>query len=300
LQQQATSNQLQAELSAQNIVGSQTATTQAVQAQATAAANLKTNAAGYAQAAQTGSEYEKSGALAARLKADAAADAAQQTRDGTQAAQDGAQANRDAAAATKGAVKPTDVTNQNLVDGASAAEDIVDALAGLDGKEINVNVNYVGTPGLWTGGPTTGGQTYRINELGKEGFLSSSGTLSPINKPRNALWKAPGKGMVIPAHIMSTLDVPTGRVSTGVRPSVTGSGGNGLTKIARAIQAALSQTNKPDTGLQEMAAVQAHQAIQIGKLSHAVTKLADKDWNVNVGVRNTGSTAYLDALNRRM
>lgn len=54
------------------------------------------------------------------------------------------------------------------------------------------------------------------------------------------------------------------------------------------------------SGLSEMASVQAHQAIQIGKLSRAVTKLADKDWNVNVGVRNTGSTAYLDALNRRM
>ena len=186
------------------------------------------------------------------------------------------------------------------MDGAKAASDIASTITALDGKTINVNVNYTGQQGLWTGGPTTGGQTYRINELGKEGFLSSTGTLSPINKPRNALWKAPGKGMVIPAHIMSTLDVPTGRVSTGVRPAVAGSGGNGLTRNARAIQAALSQTNKPDSGLQEMAAVQAHQAIQIGKLSRAVTKLADKDWNVNVGVRNTGSTAYLDALNRRM
>jgi tape measure domain-containing protein len=183
---------------------------------------------------------------------------------------------------------------------AGQAEKIQKAITDLDGITVSVNVNYVGQPGLWTGGPTVGGQTYRINELGKEGFLSSTGDLSPINKPRNALWKAPGKGMVIPAHIMSTLDVPTGRVSTGVRPAVTGSSGNGLAKIARAIHAALSQTNKPDSGLQEMAAVQAHQSIQIGKLSRAVTKLADKDWNVNVGVRNTGSTAYLDALNRRM
>lgn len=195
---------------------------------------------------------------------------------------------------------PANNISSSMGDAANSAKDLSSSLLSLDGKQINVNVNYIGTPGLWTGGPTTGGQTYRINELGKEGFLSSSGDLSPINKPRNALWKAPGKGMVIPAHIMSTLDVPTGRVSTGVRPAVAGSGNNGLTKIARAIQAALSQTNKPDSGLQEMAAVQAHQALQIGKLSRAVTKLADKDWNVNVGVRNTGSTAYLDALNRRM
>jgi len=192
-------------------------------------------------------------------------------------------------------------TIQKSLEGArDAAGAIANTLTSLDGKRITVNVNYVGQTGLWTGGPTVGGQTYRINELGKEGFLSSTGDLSPINKPRNALWKAPGKGMVIPAHIMSNLNVPTGRVSTGVRPAVTGSGSNGLTKIARAIHTALSQTNKPDSGVQEMAAVQAHQAIQIGKLSRAVTKLADKDWNVNVGVRNTGSTAYLDALNRRM
>jgi tape measure domain-containing protein len=286
--------------------------------------------------------------------------------------------------------QPADNISSSMSDAATYAGDLSNSLLSLDGKEINVNVNYVGTPGLWTGGPTVGGQTYRINELGKEGFLSSSGNLSPINKPRNALWKAPGKGMVIPAHIMSKLDVPTGRVSTGVRPSVAGSGSNGLTKIARAIQVALSRTNtvtKPistrseesdlvkiardirttltqsnaskgsnvtdtatdslvsiardirttltqantsngsnvadtatdnlvsiardiqstlsqsnnsDSALQEMAAVQAHQALQIGKLSRAVTKLADKDWNVNVGVRNTGSTAYLDALNRRM
>ncbi len=182
--------------------------------------------------------------------------------------------------------------------GATAAEKISSTIRNLDDLQVNIRVN--GVPGRWAGGPTVGGQTYQVNELGKEGFLSSSGDLSPINRPRNALWKAPGKGMVIPAHIMSTLDVPTGRVSTGVRPAATRSGGNGLAKIARAIQSALSQANKPDSGLQEMAAVQAHQALQIGKLSRAVSKLADKDWNVNVGVRNTGSTAYLDSLNRRM
>lgn len=204
-----------------------------------------------------------------------------------------------ASSTAKGATNAKNIADQ-LFNASEQAANITNSLLALDGKTISVNVNYVGTPGLWTGGPTTGGQTYRINELGKEGFLSSTGDLSPINKPRNALWKAPGKGMVIPAHIMSTLDVPTGRVPTGVRPAVTGSGSNGLTKIARAIQAALSQTNKPDSGLQEMAAVQAHQALQIGKLSRAVSKLADKDWNVNVGVRNTGGTAYLDALNRRM
>ena len=298
--QAAESVDARAALAAINGLGTQQQTKAAVEGTATAMSNVATNAAAYAQLARIGSEYTKSGAADARRKADAEADAAAASKDAAGATQKATDATNDAAGATERAADGAGDINTSLVDGAKAASDIASTITALDGKTINVNVNYTGQQGLWTGGPTTGGQTYRINELGKEGFLSSTGTLSPINKPRNALWKAPGKGMVIPAHIMSTLDVPTGRVSTGVRPAVAGSGGNGLTRIARAIHAALSQTNKPDSGLQEMAAVQAHQAIQIGKLSRAVTKLADKDWNVNVGVRNTGSTAYLDALNRRM
>ena len=322
---------VQSALASVNGLNTQQQTTTAVKGTSTAMATVATNAAAYAQAAKIGSEYEKSGGAAARIKADAELDAAKAADEAGGSAQDYAQAMRDAAGTTNeaagtagditndlqdsvtaadgitsaltgldGGVSAADGISSSLATGVTAAQGIANAITALDGKSININVNYVGQPGLWTGGPTVGGQTYRINELGKEGFLSSTGDLSPINKPRNALWKAPGKGMVIPAHIMSTLDVPTGRVSTGVRPAVTGSSGNGLAKIARAIHAALSQTNKPDSGLQEMAAVQAHQSIQIGKLSRAVTKLADKDWNVNVGVRNTGSTAYLDALNRRM
>lgn len=187
----------------------------------------------------------------------------------------------------------------SLDTGRIAAEGIANALNGLDGKQINVNINTTGStiPGLWTGGPTTGGQTYRVNELGREGFLSPSGALSPINKPKNALWKAPSKGMVIPAHIMAGLDLPAGKVATNVKPSKV-SGGNGLAKIARAIQVGLSAKAAPDSSVNELAAVQAHQAKQIGKLSRAVNKLVDKNWNVNVGVRSNDSTTYLQALNR--
>lgn len=300
LQQEATANGLQAELSASNVATSQAAIATATQDTADAMANVASNTATYAGLARAGAEYTESGAVSARRKAEGEADAAKYAKDFGSAAKDAAGYTEDAAGSARKTVNPTSGTARNLEEGAKAARGITSELRNLDNKTITVKVNYVGQTGLWTGGPTVGGQTYRINELGKEGFLSSTGDLSPINKPRNALWKAPGKGMVIPAHIMSTLDVPTGRVSTGVRPSVVGSGGNGLAKIARAIQSALSQTDKPNLGLQEMAAVQAHQALQIGKLSRAVTKLADKDWNVNVGVRNTGSTAYLDALNRGM
>lgn len=388
-QQESARLGVDAELAA---LGTQTATqgtAAATQATAAAGSNAVSNAKQFAALASQTAGAQGQVATATQLTARAGSDAVssaqqmatsaenaataagkqlgaqQDLATASQTAADGArdldQKTGDAQESTDDAATAAGTFGSNMQTAAGWAKSVSDTLTALDGTEVNFSVNFTGTQGLWTGGPTVGGQTYRINELGKEGFLSSSGTLSPINKPRNALWKAPGRGMVIPAHIMSKLDVPTGRVSTGVRPSAVGTGGNGLTKIARAIQAALSQSktatkavttgsedndlvkiardirktltqsntvegstaasnpgsdslisiardiqstlsqpNKSDSALQEMAAVQAHQALQIGKLSRAVTKLADKDWNVNVGVRNTGSTAYLDALNRRM
>lgn len=56
-----------------------------------------------------------------------------------------------------------------------------------------------------SGGPVTGGKTYTVNELGMEGFMSSSGKLSQINAPSWGTWKAPSSGTVIPAHIWQSL-----------------------------------------------------------------------------------------------
>jgi tape measure domain-containing protein len=174
----------------------------------------------------------------------------------------------------------------------------VDKLSGLDGKTINVNIRTA--QGLWTGGPTQAGQTYQVNELGQEGFLSSAGRLGPINKPKNALWRAPSSGTVIPAHIWSGLDVPTGGVRTNAKPMTAGSGGNGLQRVVRAIQSSLTQPRESSQAMHELTAVQARQAIEIGKLSRAVNKLANKDQSVNVSVRGNDATAYLGALNSRI
>jgi hypothetical protein len=289
---------LQAELAAKGTATAQGQVSNAANATAVAAGNALSNQRAFAQLSEDAAAYTASGATAAEREAKAKEDA-------RKAAEGLADAGintvtPEAETATENAAQAGGELNTELGKAAGEAQKIVNGFTDLDGSTINIRVNYVGQPGLWTGGPTVGGQTYRINELGQEGFLSSTGTLSAINKPRNALWKAPGRGTVIPAHIMSGLDIPTGRVSTGVRPSVVGTGGNGMGRLVRAIQNALMQTNNSDSGMQEMASVQAHQAQQIGKLSRAVTKLADKDWNVSVGVRNTGNTAYLDALNRRM
>lgn len=188
--------------------------------------------------------------------------------------------------------------SNNLDTAARQAEAIAVAIQKLDG--LNVNVNVTGVPGLWTGGPAIAGKTYQVNELGQEGFLSAGGRLSAINKPKNALWRAPSSGTVIPAHIWAGLDVPAGGVRTTAKPMTATGGNNGLHKVVRAIQASLSGGTNSSAAMHEMASVQARQAIEIGKLSRAVNKLADKDHTVNVAVRNTGSTAYLDALNRRL
>lgn len=76
--------------------------------------------------------------------------------------------------------------------------------------------------GLASGGPTTGGTTYRVNELGQEAFLSRSGKLSYINAPAWGEWRAPGAGTVIPAHITAGLDIPSGgiRANTGTAAAV--------------------------------------------------------------------------------
>jgi len=53
----------------------------------------------------------------------------------------------------------------------------------------------------WAGGPVQGGQSYTVNELGKEMFMNKAGSISEINAPAFGKWRAPSSGTVIPAHI---------------------------------------------------------------------------------------------------
>ena len=224
--------------------------------------------------------------------------AAQQKQLQDQARKDELQAARDILTARRESGPFFESAASNMLSVAESATKLKEAIRGLDG--FTANVKIAGVPSRWTGGPAVAGQTYQVNELGQEGFLSASGRLSAINKPKNGLWKAPSTGTVIPAHIWSGLEVPTGGISTGMSPSATASGNNGLHKIIRAIQSSFAHQSNSNEAMHEMASVQARQALEIGKLSRAVNKLADKDHTVNVAVRNTGSTAYLEAMNRRM
>jgi hypothetical protein len=169
-------------------------------------------------------------------------------------------------------------------------------------NNINLNgtITISNTQGRWAGGPVSAGTTYRVNELGQEGFLSNAGTLSDINRPKNSLWRPPATGTVIPAHIMDKLKSAGGSVKasrTSANGYIARAGGmNSTTSMLMAYfkaQSIASSRNEQDSRR-----VQSHQAAQIGKLAEAVNNLVDKNWNVDVKVRNTGNAAYLDAFNR--
>ena len=51
----------------------------------------------------------------------------------------------------------------------------------------------------WSGGEVRAGQSYTVNELGQEMFLSNSGRLSDIKAPAFGSWSPPSSGTVIPA-----------------------------------------------------------------------------------------------------
>jgi hypothetical protein len=58
----------------------------------------------------------------------------------------------------------------------------------------------------FTGGDVTGGQTYTVNELGPEKFLSAGGQLTDIGNGTMGSWVAPSSGVVIPAHLTAAFD----------------------------------------------------------------------------------------------
>lgn len=191
--------------------------------------------------------------------------------------------------------------SSSLQTASGQADEIFSTLSNIDGLNPTVTVNVVGTQGRFAGGPVDSGSLYRVNELGKEAFLSASGRLSMINKPRNALWRAPSRGTVIPAHLTAGLNIPSNGVNmaSGASRRVSNAVSNmsNSASIARAVTQALRASGLLETN-NNAAANQAGQAVQLGKLTHAVNKLVEKDWNVQVNVKNPSSAAYVNMINR--
>lgn len=139
-------------------------------------------------------------------------------------------------------------------------------------------------PSRFTGGGVEAGGRYRINDgpggrsLGQEAFLSSTGSLSLINRPANSMWTAPSKGVVLPAAVTEHLKQ---------RGAFEGRGG-GAAMRARGAPA----RHRPDPAAARM-------ELAITRLSGAVDRLERKDWSVQVRVRNeSGGASFLNTLNR--
>ena len=158
--------------------------------------------------------------------------------------------------------------------------------------------------GKFAGGPVQGGGAYTVNEFGKEMFLSNSGKLSQINAPAWGTWRAPSSGTIIPAHIAAGIDIPKGGVKVskpggGLSSSSVKKNGSGLGRVIANLVNALNASKTSQKNNDN--AIQATQAIQIGKLTQAVNKLVDKDWNVGVNIQGqNGGLSYARAINRKI
>lgn len=89
------------------------------------------------------------------------------------------------------------------------------------------------------GGPISGGSTAIVNEKGQEAFLTAAGKLSMINAPAFGKWKAPTSGTVIPAHLTSQLDIPSGGININQSAStaaMSSSDSSGSSALLRALK----------------------------------------------------------------
>lgn len=193
-----------------------------------------------------------------------------------------------------GATAATTINSQ-LQGAAQASSKIADELARAAQNQQKINLNG---GNRWSGGPVSGGTTYTVNELGQEGFLSASGRLRPIRKMPFSQWRAPGSGTVVPAHIMSQIDVPASGVKIRKVASSSTPRKNPANALMRAIRAAIAPRQNNEDGLNKLAEVQARQAVEIGKLSREIGELNQKQWNVSVNLRSNNGTNFLEAVNR--
>lgn len=59
--------------------------------------------------------------------------------------------------------------------------------------------------GNWRGGPVESGVTYRVNEIGKEGFVGKDGSMFELPGSANSRFTAPTDGEIIPANVWSEM-----------------------------------------------------------------------------------------------
>ncbi|MGA0983107.1 MAG: hypothetical protein ACO3ST_00240 [Burkholderiaceae bacterium] len=94
----------------------------------------------------------------------------------------------------------------------------------------------------WAGGSVNPGQTYTVNELGREMFMSNSGRVSEIKAPAFGNWSPPSSGVVIPAHLAQ--QVRQAQDGNRAAKALATPVGSGSTKVV------VEQANQDGAGLQ--------------------------------------------------
>ncbi len=140
--------------------------------------------------------------------------------------------------------KVADLASQYRIaadEAARMADEVRDANTRASGSGAGTGRSGASSSTRASGGPVSGGSAYTVNELGKEAFLSASGALSMINAPAWGTWRAPSSGTVIPAHLTSQLDVPSGGVNINKTSNASAASGGGMSmsRMVSAIAGAL-------------------------------------------------------------
>lgn len=255
----------------------------ATQNAATAAANTSKNLTTSATAANSVAGGMKGTETAANKAATAAGEIGTNTKDSANKTKPLLQSLTDSAKAAVGVATAKMASNLSGASGsAGGLRKAMQDTAAAAQNFFNWLLKASNLPGSrWTGGPVEGGSSYRINELGQEAFMSSTGRLSLISKPANSLWTAPSSGVVIPAGVTDQLKQRGAFAAGGAAVS-----GRQLLRSSAAHRG-------------DVSANLARQAVAIGKLQQSVDRLVEKDWNVQVRVRNDANgAAYLNTLNR--
>lgn len=171
-----------------------------------------------------------------------------------------------------GATAPANSISDSLSTAADNAASIRSSIDKL--RDLTVEIKVNGVPGFFTGGTVTAGQEVRVNELGKEGFLSRGGNLSPINVPANATWRPPTSGTIIPAHIWDKINLPSSRVK--------------VSKSGPSIARNMSGPQAQELGILGRA---------VESLAGQVRALTAKEWTVRTNVRNSAGNTQIRMMN---
>ena len=88
-------------------------------------------------------------------------------------------------------------------------------------------------PQSFAGGAVRAGEYRTVNEIGREGFITSSGKMKEISTKAWGAWKAPSSGTIIPAHIWAGIKAQSQGMTGTTMPTAAGVSGGLMGQVAR-------------------------------------------------------------------